>query len=156
MSDPLATYLQDHLAGAKHAIDLLENPRTRHAGQPLGQFAAAMLEEIEADRGLLRGLAESIAGGSSELKEMGAWLSEKISRAKLNDDANGFGTLEALEFLELGIHGKRLLWIALDVIGQRSSTARHGFCADRGARRDPGKTGGRTPPGNRANGLHTA
>jgi hypothetical protein len=116
MSDPLATYLQDHLAGAKHAIDLLENLRTRHAGQPLGQFAAMLLAEVEADRGVLRGLAETIGGGPSELKEMAAWVSEKLSRIKLNDDADGFGTFEALEFLEIGIRGKRLLWIALGSI----------------------------------------
>jgi hypothetical protein len=116
MSDPLAIYLQDHLAGAKHAIDLLENLRTRHAGKPLGQFAGGLLAEIEADRGVLRGLAETIGGGPSELKEMAAWVSEKFSRIKLNDDAGGFGTFEALEFLELGVRGKRLLWVALGAI----------------------------------------
>lgn len=115
MSDALATYLQDHLAGAQHAIDLLQNLRTRHAGKPLGQFAAGLLEEIEADRGVLRGLAERV-GGPSGLKELGAWLSEKLSRIKLDDRADGFGTFEALEFLELGIRGKRLLWIALSTL----------------------------------------
>jgi hypothetical protein len=47
------------------------------------------------------------------VKEMGAWVSEKITRMRLNDSANGFGTFEALEFLELGIRGKRLLWVVL-------------------------------------------
>ena len=116
MSDPLVTYLHDHLAGAQHAIDLLEHLRTRHAGKPLGQFAAGLLEEIESDRGTLRGIAERTGSGTSELKELGAWLSEKVARIKLNDRPEGFGTFEALEFLELGIHGKHLLWIALGAI----------------------------------------
>ena len=39
MSDPLTTYLQDHLAGALQAIELLKAMSDGHAGEPLGQFA---------------------------------------------------------------------------------------------------------------------
>jgi hypothetical protein len=35
MSDPLATYIEDHLAGATYAIDLLEAIRDQYAGDPL-------------------------------------------------------------------------------------------------------------------------
>jgi len=116
MSDPLATYLHDHLAGAVHAIDLLEAIRDQYAGEPLGQFAARLLVDIEADRDVLRGLAERTGVGSSGMKEMTAWVGEKVSRLKLRRGAsNGLGTFEALEFLELGIHGKRALWRALAV-----------------------------------------
>jgi hypothetical protein len=118
MSDPLATYLQDHLAGAQHAINLLENLRDRHAGYPLGEFAAGLREEVDADRGVLQEMAERIGSGPSEIKNMAGWLSEKLSRIKTNDDAVGFGTFEALEFLELGIRGKHLLWIALEAISK--------------------------------------
>jgi hypothetical protein len=40
MSDPLATYLHDHLGGAKAAIDLLEAMRDRQEEQALRAFAA--------------------------------------------------------------------------------------------------------------------
>ena len=117
MSDPLATYLHDHLAGAVHAIDLLEAIRNQYAGEPLGQFAVQLLVDIEADREVLRGLAERTGVGSSGMKEMAAWVGEKVSRLKLRRGAsNGLGTFEALEFLELGIHGKRVLWRALAVV----------------------------------------
>ncbi len=43
MSDPLATYLQDHLAGAMAGIEILEALRDQHAGEPLGSFATEML-----------------------------------------------------------------------------------------------------------------
>jgi hypothetical protein len=46
----LTTYLQDHLAGAIHAIELLKALRDHHAGKPLGQFATELLIETEADR----------------------------------------------------------------------------------------------------------
>jgi hypothetical protein len=113
MTDTLATYLHDHLAGAEHALETLRNIRERHANEPLGQFAAELHSDIDADRNVLRDLAERTGAGSSKVKEVGAWVSEKLSRIKLNDSANGFGTFEALEFVELGIRGKRLLWIVL-------------------------------------------
>jgi hypothetical protein len=113
MTDTLATYLHDHLAGAEHALETLRNLSERHANEPLGRFAAELHGGIDADRNVLGGLAERIGAGSSQVKEMGAWVSEKITRMRLNDSANGFGTFEALEFLELGIRGKRLLWVVL-------------------------------------------
>jgi hypothetical protein len=53
MTDALTTYLQDHLAGAMRAIELLKAIRNHHGGEPLGQFASELLSEIEADRDLL-------------------------------------------------------------------------------------------------------
>jgi len=52
MTDALTTYLQDHLAGAMRAIELLKAIRNHHGGEPLGQFASELLSEIEADRDL--------------------------------------------------------------------------------------------------------
>jgi hypothetical protein len=117
MSDSLSTYLQDHLAGAVHAIEVVEAMRDRYKGQPLGQFAAALLIEVEADRDTLRVIAERAGSGSSSAKEATAWLAEKVSRLKLRHGAvDALGTFEALEFLELGIHGKWALWRALGSI----------------------------------------
>ena len=117
MSDPLATYVHDHLAGAVVAIDLLEALRDQHSDEPLGQFAAGLLVEVEADRAVLQGLAERVSMGSSRLKEAAAWLGEKVSRLKLGRRAaSGLGTFEALEALALGILGKLALWRALAMI----------------------------------------
>jgi hypothetical protein len=125
MSDPLATYLHDHLAGSVHAIDLLKSMQDQHLTEPLGHFAARLLIDIEADRDVLRELAEKTGVGASGLKEVGAWLGEKISRIKLGSrDAGGFGTFEALEFLTLGIHGKRALWRALAVVAENDPRLR--------------------------------
>ena len=69
-NDPLAIYLHDHLAGSKVAIDLLGAVRDQHAREPLGQFAAELLVEIEEDRAVLRQLGERVgAGRSSRVKE---------------------------------------------------------------------------------------
>lgn len=116
-NDALPTYLQDHLAGALHAIELLKAMRDHFAEEPLGKFAGQILAEVEADREVLARLTERIGGTAGGPKEWGAWLAEKVSRLKLkHGSGDGLGTFEALEFLVLGIHGKQALWRALAVI----------------------------------------
>jgi hypothetical protein len=114
--DALQIYLEDHLAGAAGAVQLLEALRDQHAPEPVGRFAADILAEVEADRETLRALATRIGGGSHPVKEAAAWLAEKASRLKLSREIAGeLGAFEALEALALGIHGKRALWCALAV-----------------------------------------
>ncbi len=114
MSDPLATYLHDHLGGAKAAIDLLEAMRDQQKEKPLGGFARELLAEVQADRDTLQRLAEKVGGGSNVVKEFAGWLGGKATRLKLEPD-DPFGTFEALEFLALGVRGKLGMWQALDV-----------------------------------------
>jgi hypothetical protein len=114
--DPLATYLEDHLAGATGAIELLGRLRDQHAGDRLGALAAQLLEEIEADHAVLEALAARVGQGSSVLKDATAWIGAKVSRLKLGGLSDDLGLLEALETLALGILGKRALWCALAVI----------------------------------------
>jgi hypothetical protein len=114
MNDPLAIYLHDHLAGAASAIDLLQSMAEHHATDSLGQFASALLVQVQHDRNTLRDLASRVGESSAGLKDVAAWFAEKVSRLKLNhDSADGLGTFEALEFLELGIFGKLVMWRAL-------------------------------------------
>jgi hypothetical protein len=113
-NDALPTYLQDHLAGALHAIELLKAMQDHFAREPLGKFAGEILAEVEADREVLARLTERMGGTAGGMKEWGAWLVEKVSRIKLkHGSAGGLGTFEALEFLVIGVHGKRALWRAM-------------------------------------------
>lgn len=114
MRDPLATYLHDHLAGARAAIDLLDSLRDRHPDQPLGRFAAELRAEVAEDRETLQRLAARAGASSNPLKDALAWLAAKASRAKLDRRIAGeLGTFEALEALTLGVAGKLALWHAL-------------------------------------------
>jgi hypothetical protein len=125
MSNPLGTYINDHLAGSAYAIDLVEFLRDTYEGQELGQFAAWLLAEIKADREVLEGLRERVGGGPSKAKELTAWLGQKVSRVKLGHTGNdGLGLFEALEFLEIGIHGKLELWRAFAVVAPANSQLR--------------------------------
>jgi hypothetical protein len=125
MTDPLAVYLHDHLAGSNFAIELLGSMRDRFRGAPLGNFAAAILPEIEQDRDVLHGIIDRAGEGHADLKEAAAWFAEKASRFKLaRDKGDGLGTFEALETLALGIEGKASLWRALFVISQQDNRVR--------------------------------
>ncbi len=117
MNDSLSIYLQDHLAGAASAIDLVEFIREEHKSDELGQFAERLLVDIKADQGALKQLAERAGARSSTIKELTAWFGEKVSRLKLRHEAgDALGTFEALEFLALGIRGKLSLWRALGAV----------------------------------------
>lgn len=118
MNDSLGTYLHDHLAGAEYAINLLEFMRDQHSDDQLGRFAADILLDIKRDRDTLRDIAERVGAGSgSTLKEGASWVGEKVSRFKLGHDAgSGLATFEGLEFLAIGILGKRALWRALAAV----------------------------------------
>jgi hypothetical protein len=114
MSDPLATYLHDHLAGSRIALDLLGALAEEHGGEPLGAFAEELRVEIDEDRQTLEDLSALAGPGGTSIKDGLAWLAEKAARVKLRRDAgHGLGTLEALETVALGILGKRALWRAL-------------------------------------------
>ena len=119
MDDPLITYLQDHLAGASHGIELAEGIRDRHSEDPLGQVASELLSEIKQDRETLLSVAERLGASSSGVKNTAAWVSEKLSRLKLRErHSHVLGTFESLELLQLGIHGKWAMWRALAEVAQ--------------------------------------
>jgi hypothetical protein len=114
LTDALATYLTDHLAGSNFAVELLQFLRDQHAGEPLGASLAELLRDIEEDRNVLQGLVEKTGSKVPVLKEAVTWVGEKISEFKLGRGV--FGTFEALEALALGIQGKLALWRALSTV----------------------------------------
>jgi hypothetical protein len=120
--DALGIYLQDHLAGAAGAVELLEALEKRHAGESIAEFAGEIRAEVEEDRGPLEDLAERVGGGSHPVKEAAAWLAEKATRIKIGRGTAGeLGAFEGLEALALGIWGKRALWRALAVLSTSDS-----------------------------------
>ena len=116
MGNHLSTYLHDHLAGARFAIDLLERLRDAYPHESVGQFAEEMRAQIEEDRVILQQLADEI-GERETLKEATAWLAEKTARLKLRLGVDAeLSVFESLEALSLGILGKQKLWVALQEI----------------------------------------
>jgi hypothetical protein len=117
MEDYLATYLNDHMAGAQFAMNLLQHLSEAHADKPLGTFAAELLRQIESDFEVLRTIAGKLDADSNPLKQTAAWFAEKASQLKLRcTKDNPLGTFEAIEFLALGVLGKLKLWQVLSIL----------------------------------------
>jgi len=119
-TNPLLTYLRDHLAGARGALELLEYLRDHAPDQEIRTAADNFHSEIAADREVLEQLTLQLGGGPSVLKGFSAWLTEKLSRLKLGSvgETVDLPLLEAVEALALGILGKVALWDALIAIAR--------------------------------------
>jgi hypothetical protein len=116
--ETLAIYMNDHLAGSVGALELLDHLIETYKGKPLEQFFKDLRNEIKLDQDTLRSLIEKLGERESAMRQAGAWVVEKLSRAKirLSRSGNQMGLLHALEGLALGIAGKRALWTALEVV----------------------------------------
>ncbi len=118
----LTTYLNDHHAGSLGAIEMVDHLIGTFEDKPLGQFFKDLRPEIETDQKTLESLIENIGADESTIKKAGAWVAEKVSRAKIRVSDSGddqLGLLHALEALMLGITGKRALWTALAAAAER-------------------------------------
>ncbi len=112
----LGIYLNDHLAGSVAALELIEYLSKNYPDTTLETFFAELHAEISADQDVLRDLLRTFEEGESSVRKAGAWIAEKVGRAKFGIsemEVRGTGLLEALEGLAMGITGKQLLWRAL-------------------------------------------
>jgi hypothetical protein len=117
MEDAIATYLKDHMAGAQFAISLMQRLAEAYAGEPLGDFAAELLERVESDFEILKVIAGRFEAAANPLKEAAVWVAEKFTQPKLQcNKEDPFGTFETLEFLTLGVLGKLKLWQVLSTL----------------------------------------
>ncbi|HEY4358661.1 MAG TPA: hypothetical protein VGN16_23140 [Acidobacteriaceae bacterium] len=125
MTEPLATYVNDHLGGAQIALQLLEAMQEQHDHEEYREFARTLLPEIQADDATLRSISNKIASNPSVIKQAGGWLLEKAARLKLGHTGSvDFSLFESMELLELGIRGKRCLWKALQAASARDARLR--------------------------------
>jgi hypothetical protein len=128
----LTIYLNDHLAGSVGALELLDHLIQTYKGRPLEQFFKDLRNDIDADQDTLQDLIERCGKTESAARKAGAWVAEKLSRAKirLSDSEKGqMGLLHALESLVLGITGKRGLWTALAAAADTVPQLRELDCA---------------------------
>ena len=112
----LATYLNDHLAGATAAVDLLDHLIKAHEGKPLGKFFEELRSEVVSDQEVLKKLLQRFSKENA-LKKVSSWIASKIGQAKMRaggEKPGEMGLVQALEALVLGITGKQLLWRALN------------------------------------------
>lgn len=121
----LATYLNDHLAGATAGLELARRSASNNRGSPLGRFLTDLSREIEEDRNALLALMSDLQIGPDRMKVLGGWCVEKLGRLKPNGRLLGYSPLSRLievEGLMLGVSGKLSLWETLRTIevGERA------------------------------------
>jgi hypothetical protein len=113
----LAIYLNDHLAGANLALEILDHLAAETPD--LASSITTLKTEIDEDREQLKSLMTSLSIPESRVRKAGSWLAEQVAEVKLevDDDENGpLRRLERLEALAVGIEGKIALWQALDTV----------------------------------------
>jgi hypothetical protein len=118
MGEPLAIYLNDHLAGATAGVELARRLQRSNEKDPeFGPALAEVRAEIEADRETLGAMMDRLGVGRSKLKPLATILGERLGRLKLNGQLRGYSPLsrlDELELLQIGVAGKRRLWRALE------------------------------------------
>ena len=118
-SSPLLTYLNDHVAGSRSALELLDYLIDSHPDVDSRAFFTSVRADVAADRQVLDQTIAKLGGSPSALREAGGWFADRVTRLKLMLDdpkAGGLRYLEALELLALGILGKRSLWRSLETV----------------------------------------
>ena len=114
--DSLDTYLNDHLAGSVTALEIIEHLAKTCSDAQLQSFFTDLHVEVTADQQVLQDILKALDMHEGAIRKAGAWLIEKVGRAKLGfekEEAGGVEFLQALEVIVLGITGKSLLWRSL-------------------------------------------
>jgi len=114
----LGVYLNDHLAGAQAALQMLDT-LAGNDDDDLREFVLVLRQAIEQDRDQLAHLMTSAGVTVSHTRRAVGWMTERAAEVKLTvEDPAGRGlkTFELLEMLALGIDGKRALWSALRIV----------------------------------------
>jgi len=122
-TEHLSTYLNDHLAGAKFALEILHHLNSE---APAWSTTFSELEkEIEQDRDLLKKLMAEQHIDESRARKAAGWFAEQLTEFKVavdDDDRGSLRLLERLEALAIGIDGKIALWRALEAAMPGNST----------------------------------
>ena len=113
----LATYLNDHLAGAAAAIALLDRLAATDGEAGFRVRMRNLRSEITEDRRILETLIVRLGASPSAPKQAAGWLAEKLARLKIGSGpGDTLARFESLEVLALGVIGKRCLWRALEAL----------------------------------------
>jgi hypothetical protein len=112
----LSIYLNDHLAAAVGATQLVRRAAGSNRDSRYGEPLARLAEEINEDRHALQDLLKRLGIRADPVKIVASVGAERLGRLKLNGELlrySPLSRLEELELLLLGVTGKLALWRAL-------------------------------------------
>jgi hypothetical protein len=114
--DNLATYLNDHLAGATTGRELAKRLLSSNRGTEFEPTLEWLVEQIVEDRESLLGIMRAVGAPEDHLKKLAAFAVERVGRLKPNNSLFSYSPLSRmveLEGLVLGVTGKLGCWRAL-------------------------------------------
>ena len=114
--DNLATYLNDHLAGATTGRELAKRTLSNNRGTPFEPTLEWLVEQIVEDREALLDIMRVVAAPEDHLKKLAAFALERLGRLKPNNSLISYSPLSRLvefEGLLVGVTGKLALWRSL-------------------------------------------
>jgi hypothetical protein len=112
----LATYLNDHLAGATTGRELAKRTLSNNRGTQFEPTLEWLVEQIVEDREALLDIMRSVDAPEDHLKKLGAFAVERLGRLKPNNALFSYSPLSrlvAFEGLVLGVTGKLAGWRSL-------------------------------------------
>jgi hypothetical protein len=108
--DLLGIYCNDHLAAATGGIELVTRMLGRHRGSGYEARLEQLLDELREERAGVRASIAALGLPVRQYKQIGAWVGEKFSRAKLNGHVLSRSPLSDLvefEFIATAVLAKR-------------------------------------------------
>ena len=114
--DNLATYLNDHLAGATTGRELAKRTLSNNRGTQFEPTLEWLVEQIVEDREALLEIMRAVDAPEDHLKKLGAFALERLGRLKPNNSVFSYSPLSRLvefEGLVLGVTGKLAGWRSL-------------------------------------------
>ncbi len=118
-TDLLGVYCNDHLAAATGGIELVGRMLGRHRGGRHQARLDELLGELKEERAALRASMAALDIPVRQYKQVGAWLGEKVSRAKLNGhllSRSPLSDLVEFEFISTAVLAKRAGFETLRVV----------------------------------------
>jgi len=118
-AEPLAVYLNHHLAGSTAGITLMDDLAERVEGTALAAKLRTVAAQAREDQQLVRDVLARLAAGERRAGQAAAWVTEKVSEGHLALMARhhpALAVLEGLESLTLGLQGKLAMFRLLTEI----------------------------------------
>jgi hypothetical protein len=123
LTDPLAIYLNDHLAGATAGLELFRRAAAGAQGKHR-ETLDRLAREVEGDRAALLDILVLLEVPVRHYKVAAGWLGEKVGRFKPNGRLMGRSPLSSMievEALMLGVRGKAAGWQSLRIVAEHDS-----------------------------------
>jgi hypothetical protein len=106
----LAIYVNDHIASAAGGIELVTRMIGAHAGSSHEAGLRQLLDELRQEKSDLTATTRALGLPVRQYKQVGAWIGEKLSRAKLNGhllSRSPLSDLVEFEFIATAVLAKR-------------------------------------------------